>query len=291
MSLQANEPPGARERTQTLRTLPELTDAVSVPEAADGEDHGRTLYLAFDTPLPDSVVSEITPDDTIARARAATDAATANSEDPAQLVQIQALELAANRAEIARQQREIEELQRSLRVREGLLEELRAELKTANEERKLLAGQLSDARAQLERLTNTIAKQQNQIAALEAQAADRMSATEYASESGKSKALVRAEYVEKNRVAYLEPMDDDSAPIILNRKLMTVGRTRDSDICVPSALVSRDHARILIGEDGVVVFDVGSINGCFVNDQLVRRHVLQDGDVLRFADRSYRFTR
>jgi FOG: FHA domain len=87
----------------------------------------------------------------------------------------------------------------------------------------------------------------------------------------------------------LVPLDDEGEPIVLDRKVITVGRTRDNDVCVPSVLVSRAHARMVIGDDGVVLFDIGSINGSFVNDRPVKKHTLQDGDIVRFADRRYRF--
>jgi ABC transport system ATP-binding/permease protein len=61
-------------------------------------------------------------------------------------------------------------------------------------------------------------------------------------------------------------------------------------LCVPSPLVSRDHARILVSSNTVTVVDVGSVNGCFVNHRQVKKQVLREGDVLRFADRAYKLT-
>jgi pSer/pThr/pTyr-binding forkhead associated (FHA) protein len=72
--------------------------------------------------------------------------------------------------------------------------------------------------------------------------------------------------------------------------VLTVGRTAESDFCVPSTLVSRDHARILVSTNSVTLVDVGSVNGCFVNQRQVKKQVLRDGDVLRFADRAYRLS-
>jgi pSer/pThr/pTyr-binding forkhead associated (FHA) protein len=86
----------------------------------------------------------------------------------------------------------------------------------------------------------------------------------------------------------LEPIDHDGTMIKLDRKVLTVGRTSESDLCVPSPLVSRDHARILVSSNAVTVVDVGSVNGCFVNQRQVKKQVLRDGDVVRFADRAYR---
>jgi pSer/pThr/pTyr-binding forkhead associated (FHA) protein len=116
-----------------------------------------------------------------------------------------------------------------------------------------------------------------------------MSMTTFAPDTPRTRPAASSEPLNVDNPATLMPLDDNSAPIVLDHKVMTVGRTRDNDICVPSVLVSRDHARMLVSEESVVLFDVGSINGSFVNEQIVKRHTLRDGDVVRFADRRYRY--
>lgn len=285
------------DRTQPLPLAPELAEGTGKPEPdqvdADGEN--QTLYVSFDATgseldsLPESVQALLEADSHSTATRAAPSATPANGSEPAELVQIQALELAAQRAEIARQKRELEEAQRALRLREGWLNDLRKELKAAQDEKRTLVSQLADAKQMLENLSSRIEKQAAQIATLEAQAAERMTMTALAPETPHTRPAASAEPLNVENPATLLPLDDDSAAIVLDRKVLTVGRTRESDICVPSALVSRDHARMLVSESSVVLFDVGSINGCFVNEQLVKRHTLRDGDVVRFADRRYRF--
>lgn len=76
---------------------------------------------------------------------------------------------------------------------------------------------------------------------------------------------------------------------MLAREIMTIGRTRGNDICIPSGGVSRDHARLLVTPRSVTIVDMNSANGCFVNDEPISKHRLRDGDVLRIGDRSYRF--
>jgi len=76
---------------------------------------------------------------------------------------------------------------------------------------------------------------------------------------------------------------------VLSRDIMTIGRARENDICIPSNGVSRDHARLLMNARSVTIVDMGSANGCFVNDEPVKRHKLHEGDVLRIGDRSFRF--
>ncbi len=285
------------DRTQPLPLAPELADGTSAGQdsnSADDAAENQTLYVSFDASggdldgLPEAVQALLEKDSQSTGTRSEPSAAPAGAE-PAELVQTQALELAAQRAEIARQQRELDEAQRALRLRDGWLNDLRKDLKAAQDEKRTLVSQLADAKQTLENLSSRIEKQAAQIATLEAQAAERMTMTALAPEAPHTRPVSSSEPLNIDNPATLLPLDDSSAAIVLDRKVMTVGRTRESDICVPSALVSRDHARMLVSESSVVLFDVGSINGCFVNEQLVKRHTLRDGDVVRFADRRYRF--
>ena len=47
--------------------------------------------------------------------------------------------------------------------------------------------------------------------------------------------------------------------------------------------LSKDHAALEAGAGGVVVVDLGSTNGTFVNGTRARRAVLRDGDELRLG--------
>jgi len=64
---------------------------------------------------------------------------------------------------------------------------------------------------------------------------------------------------------------------------MSVGRNSDCDICIPIDEISRNHAKLQTASDGVVVEDLASANGTFVNDQRVHAGtLLKPGDELRF---------
>lgn len=66
------------------------------------------------------------------------------------------------------------------------------------------------------------------------------------------------------------------------RATMTVGRSQDCDICIPSEEISRHHARLHLVPDGVMVEDTGSANGTYVNDQrIVAQTLLKAGGELR----------
>ena len=88
----------------------------------------------------------------------------------------------------------------------------------------------------------------------------------------------------------LEPINHEGDPILLNRRVMTIGRTNDNDIFIPSKMISRHHARLLVGPNAVIVEDAGSTNGCFVNDQQIKQHVLREGDILSIGDLKFRLS-
>lgn len=87
----------------------------------------------------------------------------------------------------------------------------------------------------------------------------------------------------------LIPVDRPDSPVALSRDIVTIGRTSKSDVCIRSSAVSRDHARLLVAPGSVTLVDVSSTNGCYVNDEKVKKHRLRDGDLIRIGDRSFRF--
>ncbi len=62
-----------------------------------------------------------------------------------------------------------------------------------------------------------------------------------------------------------------------------IGRTSDNDMQVESKYVSRHHAQIVTTVDGSSIEDLNSTNGMFVRGKRVRRHKLQDGDVVKLG--------
>ena len=73
---------------------------------------------------------------------------------------------------------------------------------------------------------------------------------------------------------------------------MNIGRARDNQIIVDDATVSRHHAWIKSEAERFLVFDIGSANGTYVNDERIEApHPLENGDVVRFGDAEFVFTR
>jgi pSer/pThr/pTyr-binding forkhead associated (FHA) protein len=63
----------------------------------------------------------------------------------------------------------------------------------------------------------------------------------------------------------------------------TIGREPTNDICIRDPLVSKHHARIIVSNHSVTVFDLGSVNKTRVNGQVVSQATLRYGDELTFA--------
>jgi serine/threonine protein kinase len=66
-----------------------------------------------------------------------------------------------------------------------------------------------------------------------------------------------------------------------------VGRTADCDVVVRASDVSKQHCRITLGRGKVLVEDLGSFNGTFVNGRRIKRVCLDDGDRLGIADHEF----
>jgi eukaryotic-like serine/threonine-protein kinase len=54
---------------------------------------------------------------------------------------------------------------------------------------------------------------------------------------------------------------------------LRMGRTRENDIMINDNLVSRHHAEIKINAQGILIIDLGSTNGTFVNGQKLTPHI------------------
>jgi hypothetical protein len=59
-----------------------------------------------------------------------------------------------------------------------------------------------------------------------------------------------------------------------------VGRTTDNDLQIDSRFVSRHHCQIITTPNSCVIEDLNSTNGIYVKSKRVRRHYLNDGDVV-----------
>lgn len=70
-----------------------------------------------------------------------------------------------------------------------------------------------------------------------------------------------------------------------------IGRRPGLDLTLPSSSVSKEHAIILEDGDKLMVRDLRSTNGTFVNRERVTTVHLREGDILHFADFEFRLGR
>lgn len=181
----------------------------------------------------------------------------------------------------------IREFERANRVRGEEAEGLMTQLRASRDERAKVGLQLDQARACEKELTDQIISKDTLIAALQADLA--VHAEAFATlrrDVSHIGDLAAGESVEVEHM--LEPVEHEGPTLYLTREVLTVGRTIDNDISIPSKLISRCHARLLAGPTGVIIEDANSMNGVYVNGERVLQHLLKDGDVLELGNMRYR---
>lgn len=69
---------------------------------------------------------------------------------------------------------------------------------------------------------------------------------------------------------------------------VTIGRSPDNDLSVDNLAVSNHHAKIYFEAGRLVVEDLASLNGTFVNDLRIERATLHDGDSIHIGKHEIR---
>ncbi len=62
---------------------------------------------------------------------------------------------------------------------------------------------------------------------------------------------------------------------------LTIGRSGDCGIAIPSEEISRQHARVTPAADGLLIEDLGSSNGTYINGKRIQSGLLKPGEELR----------
>lgn len=75
----------------------------------------------------------------------------------------------------------------------------------------------------------------------------------------------------------------------LDKERVTIGRKSDNDIPVDNLAVSGKHAVIITILNDSFMEDLGSTNGTLVNGASVKRHFLQDGDVIEMGKHKLKY--
>lgn len=78
--------------------------------------------------------------------------------------------------------------------------------------------------------------------------------------------------------------------VLLSKERTTLGRRPYNDVVIDNLAVSGEHAVLTMNEDGsVLIEDLRSTNGTYVNGQAVQRHALIHGDLLDIGRYKIRF--
>lgn len=77
--------------------------------------------------------------------------------------------------------------------------------------------------------------------------------------------------------------DGAGQEFVLGKSLITLGRATTNDIVLVDGRVSRNHARVQCTDDGIILTDLNSANGVWVNGQKVAESKLQPGDTITIS--------
>jgi len=70
---------------------------------------------------------------------------------------------------------------------------------------------------------------------------------------------------------------------LINKSKLTIGRNPESDIFLDDITVSRKHAILRKSDKVFIIKDSGSLNGSYVNDEIVDNVVLKNGDRIQIG--------
>lgn len=88
----------------------------------------------------------------------------------------------------------------------------------------------------------------------------------------------------QNETAFLETAEGKKFNLVKDPKGIIIGRSRSSDIFVPSPKISRNHAKISFDGSFFLIEDLNSTNGTFINDNKISKSKLNNGDKIKLAN-------
>ncbi len=92
--------------------------------------------------------------------------------------------------------------------------------------------------------------------------------------------------------ALLEELSGQGAAFPLQKRANRIGRAADNDVCLANSTVSSYHAEIHIRRDGeIVISDLGSSNGTYVNDKKINQQAIEFGTVIEIGEVRLRLRR
>ena len=102
---------------------------------------------------------------------------------------------------------------------------------------------------------------------------------------------VRASLVPRKHGGWRKKPSAGSDPEIPVSHRPPRGFLEDLELTLPFSSVSKRHAVLHVAEDGLYLRDLSSTNGTFVNRKRVSEALLEEGDILHFAEVEFRIGR
>jgi pSer/pThr/pTyr-binding forkhead associated (FHA) protein len=103
-------------------------------------------------------------------------------------------------------------------------------------------------------------------------------------------AIVVPEHVRTLQLRFTAPAGTP-APFTLNKLPVLLGRSEIADVSLPFSSISREHARITLDGDQLVIEDMGSSNGITVNGERVKKKSIGAGDAITMGVVEFRVAR
>jgi len=94
-------------------------------------------------------------------------------------------------------------------------------------------------------------------------------------------ATIRLGEIGEHAVLVVRSGDLTGSRFTLSKDVTQIGRHQDSDILLDDITVSRRHAEIIKTSKSLLVKDLGSLNGTYVNQSRVDEFALKHGDELQ----------
>ena len=75
----------------------------------------------------------------------------------------------------------------------------------------------------------------------------------------------------------------------IDKDKVSIGRKPDNDICLNNLAISGYHSQIITVLDSSFLEDLNSTNGTYVNSRLIKKHALEDGDLIDIGNHRIRY--
>lgn len=98
------------------------------------------------------------------------------------------------------------------------------------------------------------------------------------------------EHIRGLRLVFLAPAGVPP-PVMLDKLPVVMGRSEAADVALPFSSISREHAKVFLEDDKLMIEDMGSSNGVQVNGEKVKKGQLGPGDMVQLGVVEFRVAR